>query len=63
VCCNFFVINFYQQVDQWSCTWASAGGRNGHLLPLEIGTKKENFLENVKSVVGLILAMTVYLPI
>jgi len=36
--------------------------------PLEIGIKKENFLENVKSavqfrLVGLILAMTVFLPI
>jgi len=36
--------------------------------PLEIGIKKENFLENVKSavqfrLVGLLLAMTVFLPI
>jgi len=27
------------------------GGKNRHLPPLEIGTKKENFLENVKSAV------------
>jgi len=32
--------------------WASAGGRqNGHLPPLEIGTKKQKFLENAKSAV------------
>jgi len=27
------------------------GGKTGICLPLEIGTKKENFLENVKSAV------------
>jgi len=27
------------------------GGKNGHLPPLEIGTKKQKFLENVKSAV------------
>jgi len=27
------------------------GGQNGNLPPLEIGTKKENYLENVKSAV------------
>jgi len=41
------------------------GGQNGHYPPLEIGTKKENFLENVKSavqfrLVGLVLVMTVF---
>jgi len=24
------------------------GGQNGHLPPLEIGTKKQNYIENVK---------------
>jgi len=48
-------------------TWASAGVQNGNLPPLEIGTKKQKFMENVKSAVlfwlaGFILAMTVYLP-
>jgi len=42
--------------------------RTGIYPPLEIGTKKQKFLENVKSAVqfwsvGLILAMTVYFPI
>jgi len=32
-------------------SWASAGGQNRHLPPLEIETKKEKFLENVKSAV------------
>ena len=27
------------------------GGENGQLLPVEIGTKKQKFLENVKSAV------------
>jgi len=26
-------------------SWASAGGQNGHLRPLKIGTKKQKFLE------------------
>jgi len=31
-------------------TWGPQGGQNGHLpLPLENGTKKQKFLENVKS--------------
>jgi len=37
---------------QWKIEhpWASAGGgQNGHLPPLEIGTKKQKFMENVKS--------------
>jgi len=46
--------------------WTSAGGaKRAFALPLEIGTKKEKFLENVKSAVqflsvGLILAVTVF---
>jgi len=49
--------------------WASAGGAKWAFLPpLEIGTKKQKFLENVKSAfwfwsVGLILGITVCLPI
>jgi len=49
--------------------WASAGrGQNGHLPPLEIGPKNQNFLENMKSasqfrIIDLILAMTLYLPV
>jgi len=48
--------------------WASVEGKNGHLPPLEIGTKKQKFLENVKSGIQfwlfrLILAMTLCLPI
>jgi len=47
--------------------WASAGGETG-IPPLEIETKKQKFLENVKPGIqfwffGLILAMTVCLPI
>jgi len=43
-------------------------GQNGHLTPLEIGAKKQNFLENLKSEalfpwIDLILALTVYLPV
>jgi len=38
------------------------------IFPLEIGSKKQKFIENLKSAVsfrliGLILAMTVYLPV
>jgi len=49
-------------------SWASAGGKTGICLPLEIGTKNQKFLEKLKSavyfrVINLILAMTVYLPI
>jgi len=32
-------------------SWASAVGGNGQLLPLEIWSKKEKFLENEKSAV------------
>ena len=44
------------------------GGQNGHLHPLEIGPKNQNFLENMKSAAqfrlfDLILAMTVSLPV
>ena len=28
--------------------WASAGGGNGHLPPLEIGTKNQKFLKKLK---------------
>jgi len=43
-------------------------GQNGHLPPLEIESRNQNFLENVKSVaqfrlIDFILAMTVYLPV
>jgi len=47
-------------------SWVSAGGAKRAFVPLEIGTKKEKFLENVKSavqfrLVGLIFAMVVFL--
>jgi len=32
-------------------SWASAGGQNRHLPPLEIGNEKQKFVENVKSAV------------
>jgi len=43
-------------------------GGNEHSLPLDIGTKKQNFLENLTSaaqfqLIDLLLAMTVYLPV
>jgi len=48
--------------------WASAGGGNGHLPPLETGTKNQNFQENMNPtaqfrLIVFILAMTVYLPV
>jgi len=55
------------QIVPWA--WASAGGsKTGMCPPLEIETKKQKFLVNVKSGIqfwlfGLILAMTVCLPI
>jgi len=49
------------RVTRYSCYWGHLesvvsmgvrrGGKNGHLPPLEIGTKKEKFLENMKSAV------------
>jgi len=44
------------------------GAQNGHLPTLEIGSKNQNFLENMQSaaqfrLIDLILAMTVYLPV
>jgi len=50
-------------------SWASAGGEKRAFFPLlGIGTKKQIFLENLKSaswfrLIGLILAITVYLPV
>jgi len=46
----------------------NGGGQTDISPPLEIGSKKEKFLENVKSavqfrLVGFILAMAVFLPI
>jgi len=43
-------------------------GKNGHLYPLEIGTKNQNFLDNLTSaaqfrLIDLFLAMTRYLPL
>ena len=49
--------------------WASEGGaKRAFALPLEIGTKNQNFLENMNSAAqfrlfNLIRAMTVYLPV
>ena len=57
----------------WACSSLMSmvvrrGRQNGHLPPLEIETKKQKFVENLKSavqlrLVRLILAMTVWLPI
>ena len=47
-------------------TWAAAGGERA-FAPLEIGTKNQNFIENLTSaaqfrLIDLIISMTVYLP-
>jgi len=51
------------------CSWASAGGSKiGISPPLEIGTKDQNFFENLElaanfGVIHLIIALTVYLSV
>jgi len=52
----------------YCATWASAGGQNGHLPPLEIRITNQIFLENLKlaakfRLIHLIVAMTVDLPV
>jgi len=53
---------------QYMSSWASAGGEKWAFAPLEIGTKNQKFLENLKLAVKfrsihLIVAMTVYFPV
>jgi len=48
--------------------WASAGGTKRAFSPLEIGTKNQKFLENLKlapkfRLIYLIVVMPVYLPV
>jgi len=38
-----------QKVKQICDRGRQQGGQNGHFTPLELGTKKQKFLENVKS--------------
>jgi len=44
------------------CSWASARGERAFAPPLEIGTKNQKLVENLKST-DLIVAITVYLPV
>jgi len=51
-----------------SSSWATAGGKTGICMPLEIWTKHQNFPENLTSaaqypLIDLFLAMTLYLPL
>jgi len=69
------IVLFYTELKQtifnlWYSTsepWAPQG-ENEHFPPLEIGTKIQNFIENLTStaqlrLIDLIIAMTVYLPL
>jgi len=52
-----------------ACMGVGSGGQNGHLPPLEIGTKNQTFLENLKLAAKFRLnnfidvGTTVYLPV